>query len=271
MKVSIFTPTQRPGIDVTAFSIARQKCDAEIQWIVCDELYAERSHLFQQVVKPIVGCETKHFYIAKKGDNTRNLARAYNVAMDYARDWNADLFISLQDYIYISEDGIQKWIDMYKKVECKNKFLAIYSGICSISEDPYDDQIHDTGGLFTIFKEPYNKRPQEIEWMDVRYRLDTASEYHYCPTPIEYETNWSCIPANALYNDRLFFDEKFDEGEAYENQDYAYLAKSLGYGMLLDMNNQALSLPHKRYFAHEWAREKPLTEVNRKLTEDKWN
>lgn len=270
MKCSIFTPTQRYGIDISAFSIARQKTDAEIQWIVCDELFAERSNVFQQVVKPIVNCETKHFYTSKKEGNVRNLARAYNLAMDYARDWGADLFISMQDYIYVPEDGVQKFVEMYEKVEVKNDFKAIYSGICSISADPKDDLLHDREAMFSIFKEPYDKRPEEIEWMDVRYRIDPSADYHYCPTAVEFETNWAAIPASALYDEELSFDEEFDKAVAFENQDFAYRASSKGYGMLLDMDNQVLSLPHKRYFSEEWEFEKPLTKVNQKIVQDRW-
>lgn len=269
MKCAIFTPTQRPGIDVTAFSIARQKTDCEIFWIVCDELFAERSHVFQQTVKPIVNCETKHFYITKQEGNARNLARAYNVAMDYARDWEADCFISLQDYIWIPDDGVERFANMVRNVE-QQGFHGIYTAITSISADPLDEEIHDLNGMFTIFKEPYNKRPTEIEWMDVRFRIPDSADYHYVPE-IEYETNWACIPRKALYDERLYFDEAFDKGEAYENQDYACCAKTHGYELLIDMKNQALSLPHKRYFAEEWQREEPMTGINRQLVEDKWD
>jgi hypothetical protein len=270
VKIAIFTPTQRPGIDITAFSIARQKTDHEIFWIVCDELFAERAHVFQSVVKPIVNCETKHFYITKKEGNPRNLARSYNTAIDYARDWDADLFISLQDYIWVPEDGVEKFATMARKVDQENDFRAIYTGITSITADPEDDQIHDLNGLFTIFKQPYDQRPQEIEWMDVRYRVPDSADFHFVPE-IEYETNWAALPHSALYDDRLYFDEEYDAGVAYENQDYAMRAQHAGYKLLIDMNNQVLSLPHKRYFSEEWAREQPLTEVNRKLTEDRWS
>jgi hypothetical protein len=269
-KVAIFTPTQRPGIDVTAFSIARQKTDAEILWIVCDELFAERAQLFQQVVKPIVGCETHHFYLPKEEGNVRNLARAYNEAIEKSRSWGADLFVSLQDYIYVPEDGLDRFVTMARKVDQENQFKAIYTGICSITGDPLDSEVHDLGGLFSIFNEPYDKRPEEIEWMDVRFRVDPSADYHYCPE-IEYETNWAAIPKTALYDEKLYFDVSYDEGVAYENQDYAYRAKANGYQLLLDMNNQVLSLPHKRYFAEEWANEQPLTDVNRERTESKWN
>jgi hypothetical protein len=268
-KVAIFTPTQRPGIDVTAFSIARQEADAEILWIVCDELFAERAQLFQQVVKPIVNCETHHFYLPKADGNQRNLAQAYNIAIEKARSWDADLFVSLQDYIYVPPDGLQKFIDMYQKVDVGNKFPAIYTGICSITEDPADEKVHDLNGLFTIFDEPYNKRPQVIEWMDVRYRVNEKADFHYC-IEIEYETNWAALPKSALYDERLYFDVSYDEGVAYENQDYAYRAVSNGYQLLLDMKNQVLSLPHKRFFSEEWAHEQPLTDVNRQRTEDTW-
>ncbi len=269
MRTAIFTPTARPGIDITAFSVARQEADTEILWIVCDQLFAERAQLFQQVVKPIVGCETQHFYLPKEEGEVRNVSSAYNEAIRRARDWDADLFVSLQDYIYVPPDGLQKFVDMYKKVDVGNQFPAIYTGICSITEDPDDEEVHDLGGLFSIFNEPFDKRPETIEWIDVRYRTNEKADYHYC-IEIEYETNWSAIPRTALYDEKLFYDESYNEGVAYENQDYAYRAVANGYNLLLDMQNQVLSLPHKRYFSEEWATEKPLTDVNRLRTEERW-
>lgn len=273
-KVAIFTPTQRPGIDVTHHSILRQKFteDVELLWVVSDELYHHRSHVFANFAaqdKKNKVYDYKYFLLQKKHGYKRNLAASYNKAIRYARDWDADLFISLQDYIYVPEDGIQKFINMWKDVENDESIDAIYTGICSISDDPYDEEVHDTGGMYTIFKESYNKRPGKLEWVDCRFRSD--SEYRYqAVNPIEWETNWACIPRKALHDEHLEFDEEYDKAVAFENQDYAFQAKKAGYQVLIDFNNDTISLPHKRYFADEWAEEKPLTEVNRVYSESKW-
>ena len=272
MRVAIFTPTQRPGIDVTHFSVQRQIADAEILWIICDELFEQRKrvlfNLFSQD-KLAGNFDFRYFHLLKKDGNVRNLAAAYNRGLDFAREWDADLFISLQDYIWVPYDGVAKFIEMYKTIEVINNVNGIYTGICSISNDPDDGHIHDRQGLYTIFKEPYMDRPKRIDWMDVRYRPEYTSAYGNCPS-IEWETNWACIPRNALHNKDLFFDEEFDKAVAFENQDYALKAKSLGYDTFVDVNNQTISLPHKRYFSEEWAYEEPLTKENQARVNAKW-
>ena len=273
MKVVVFTPSQRPGFDVTHASLRRQETDAQIYWVFSDELYHERVQVVRNMLSQDKASgklkDWVHMNITKKEGYKRNLAAGYNSAMDYARAWGADLFISLQDYIYIGPSGIQQFIDMYKDVETEREIRAIYTGITSISSDPTPDKIHDNGGNYTIFKEPYVGRPQDIDWMDVRYRHEEAGVYKQT-SPLEWETNWACVPKNALYNPQLRFDEGFDKYVAYENQDYAFQAQKLGYRVLIDMNNHAISLPHKKYFPESWAEEKPLTQKNRELVESKW-
>lgn len=265
-RAAIFTPTMRPGIDVTHLSVLRQKTEAKLLWLIADELYDKRKGVFDFDEGKY---ELDHFKVPTKEGNPRNLAAAYNKGIEKARSWGADIFVSLQDYIWVPEDGVQKFVDMWRDVELNNADVNLYTGICSISDDPYDDQVADINGMYSIFKEPYGERPKDLDWLDVRYRYDPNAIYHRCPE-IEWEANFACIPYHALYDERLYYDEDFDKAVAYENQDYAYRAASLGYTPLIDMNNQVISLNHKRYFAKEWAREEPLTSVNEQLIKDKW-
>lgn len=270
-KVAIFTPTQRPGFDVTWHSIRRQDCDADILWIVCDELLGKRRQVFESMTAPDrEKYKTNVFWLPKKPGYKRNLARAYNTAMDIARDWEAHMFISLQDYIYVPEDGVSKFMQMYQDIQLNLDAPAIYTGITSISADPGVETVHDREAMFSIFKESYDKRPEMIEWMDCRFKADHPAQYQVVPA-VEFETNWACIPHEALYDEKLYFDEEYDKAVAYENQDYAFKAKSLNYEVLIDYDNQVISLPHKKYFAEEWAEEEPLTQTNRELCEGKWN
>lgn len=271
MKISIFCPTQRPGMDVTHHSIRRQKCDAELQWIFLDELYAERREVFAAITGPDRAAgmyRTYHGWVPKKEGYHRNLAQTYNVAMDVARDWGADLFVSLQDYIYVPEDGIKKFIEMdkfmvHQGVDC------LYTGICSISLDPLDDRIHDLNGMYTIFQGSYDRRPEVIDWVDVRFNPNERSAYCEVDT-IWFEANWAAIPKKALYDDKLFFDETYDEHVAYENQDFAYRARERGFSVVMDHHNQVISLPHKRYFEAETLADGPHTIPNREKTEARW-
>lgn len=267
MKVFIYTPTQRPGIDVTHHSVLRQKTEAQIKWFVFDELLDVREQDVDCTNNLDDDIDKTFFNHPVKEGAIKNMALGYNIGLEEARKWGADLFLSLQDYIWVPEDGVQKFVDAYRTIEVKDDYKAIFTGICSITSDPGDDKIKDINGLYTIFNEPYTDRPQNIEWMDVRYKAD----HHFASIPqIEFETNWACIPRSSLYNEELIFDEEFDKASAYENQDYAYKARSLGIDCLVDMDNKVLSLPHKRYFADEWAIEEPLTHINRELCERKW-
>lgn len=271
-RVAIFTPTQRPGIDVTHCSILRQETEAKLLWLVADELYEERREVFEGFASRDHAAgvyEYDHFMVARADGSVRNLAAAYNKGIEKARSWGADLFISLQDYIWVPRDGVQKFVDMWRFIELENNDIGIYTGICSISEDPYDDQIGDINNMYSIFKNHYWQRPETLDWLDVRYRHDDGALYHRCPE-IEWETNFACIPYHALYDERLKFDTEFDKAVAFENQDYAYCASKAGYLPYIDMRNRVISLPHKRYFADEWAREKQLTEVNCERVKDKW-
>lgn len=271
MKAAIFTPTQRPGIDITFYSLLRQKTEAKIHWFVLDELLDTRwNHKECEVALSILSKNdigVTRFHLVKKKDHVRNLAAGYNQAIEFARMWDADVLISLQDYIWVPEDGVQKWVDMYQAIDHTDKYKAVYTGICSITSDPEASKIVNPDGPFTIFETPYDDKPNNIEWLDVRYK----SDHRFASIPqIEYETNWSCIPRSSLYNEDLFYDEEFDKAVAYENQDYAYKARDLGIDSLINMKNQVLSLPHKKYFAESWAYEQPLTNTNRELCESKW-
>lgn len=270
MKILVFTPTNKPGIDVTHASILRQKFDGELTWIVADTLFEDRCHVFVNFAQQNKDVYTyKHFYPQPRPFKKRTLVSSYNLALNYARENDIDLFISLQDYIWVPDDGISKFIEMYNECEIKNNLLGIYSGITSITSDPDDSEVHDTGGMYSIFNQPFYDRPQDLDWMDVRYRHNYEYRWNFIPE-IEWETNWACIPRTALYDENLNFDEEYDKGLAYENADFAKQALALGYQPIIDYENQVLSLPHKRYFSDEWENDKPLREENRKRFEAKW-
>lgn len=259
MRVVAFTPTRRwGGLDVSYASILRQETDAEIIWMIGDNLYEQRAHTIAQLFNQ-APLKISHF---KPHGEGKNLAQAYNEALAMARLYKADMLISLQDYIYIEPDGVQKFLDMAEDIPD-----AIFSGITHISSDPEPDKIMNPIAPFTIFGEAYERKPSNIEWQDVRYSQDGK---YSSANPVEWEANWAAIPSRALYDKKLQFDTEFDSGAAYENQDYAYLAASRGYSIFIDHTNQAISLPHKKYFAQEWESEKPLTIINKMKCEEKW-
>jgi hypothetical protein len=68
----------------------------------------------------------------------------------------------------------------------------------------------------------------------------------------------------------LYFDEAFDTAFRYENQDYAFRAKSLGYEIMVDHQNEAIQLPHWLYFPKDYADHNAGQEVNRAKIKERW-
>lgn len=265
-KISVFTPTQRTGMDVTHHSLRRQTGDHEIIWMMSDELYHQRWDVFRNAVAQD-NFETIYFNIPKRDGYVRNLVRSYNSAMERAREEGCDLFVSLQDYIWIPDDGLDQFVQAAENFEDQK---CILSGITHISSEPDEDKVYDLNGLYTIFEEAYLKKPKLLNWKDARFKPSDIDVLYRQTTPIEWETNWAAIPRAALYDERLQFDEDYDKAVAYENQDFAFQAADLGYSVVICPQNQAISLPHKKYFSQSWAFEQPLTETNRQLCEEKW-
>lgn len=261
----VFTPTRLPGIDVSLASIERQILDPgdEVLWVIADEIDREFHANNSQVI-------TKRICVPWDVGNPRNLARAYNYGIREARDWGADIFVSMQDYIWAPENGLQLFAQVDRAMTNIGTSKTLLTGYCDISADPSPDLITNPGGWITIFDEPYEDQPQDIAWYDSRRENKKGAE-EICQIPaLEWETNWAAISKVALYDEELFYDEEFDAAVAYENQAFSYLAKQKGYIILLDQRNEAISLPHKRYFSQWEKEEAPLTHINRKLTEDRY-
>lgn len=267
MKIAVFTPTRLPGFDVTVSSIERQilRDDMELIVIVADELIEQRD---------------VRDYFTKKFDvtvfrkpmlegNRRNLAASYNEAIRIARSKEAYCMISLQDYIWIENDGIKRLVESSESLfpAASNHLIA---GICDISATPFltdDFVLTDSKSIFPDANMASDK-PREIMWSDSR-RIFSENESIRIGIPIEWETNWAMIGNNALYDERLYFDEEFDKSIAHENQDYSYSANRLGYDIYV-ADNVAVSLPHKVYWPLYEQEEAHLTIENRNRIMEKY-
>lgn len=268
-KCVIFTPTRLPGIDVTLESLKRQKVnnDTEILWIVADELVETRS---------LPKLPSRILYHAwrepKREGYERNLAASYNRAILEARDYNADCLITLQDYIWVPEDGVRRFIEVTKYLDDKN-IKHILTGICHIADEPKIAPNWDLDNPDSIFPDAsYAKdKPQKLWWEDVRKVNNANDETNLVSvSPVEWEANWGLISREALHDERLMYDEDFDKYVAYENQDYSFKANNLGYQTIVDIDNEVISFPHKQYWPEQEAHEAPLTERNRLLLKDKY-
>lgn len=260
VKVLVFVPTiHAGGLDLLFSSLKRQT----YPWTLCmaDELANERINIYE---KHGMADNTIFVDCQKQPGNVRALAQAYNNAADLAVDLDFDLMISLQDYIWIEDNGIEMFVENY--LNCEN---ALQTGLVSLSDAPSDHAIDNPYGLFSIFKKPLTERPEGISWHDVRGTdlypgepmLRECSATHW-------EANWAAIPVSLLKQGARW-DLEYDKGIAYENQDFANTCEQeYGAKIILDKRNLAIGIPHREI----WPKEKRDLERynNRIFHEKKW-
>lgn len=264
-RICVFTPTRLPGIDVTVASIERQQGEHSILWVIADEI--DRDLPMPRGVE-----EMSQIKVPWEPGNKRNLARAYNYGLRAAREWDSDFFVSLQDYIWVNPLGLALFDSLIYAAAERDEHKFLITGYCDISADPYPDAIVDKTDPLTIFGRPYTDQPQDIAWEDARRTNYNAVGKDPMQirqvSPIEWETNWAAIPREALFDERLEFPEEYDSAVAYENQAYAFAAQKYGYVVLIDPRNEAISLPHKKYWPEYDAVEGPLTKINEERTRE---
>lgn len=256
--IAVFTPTLRCGIDVNREGLIRQD-RLDLLWIVGDDLYTQRD-IPSTPELPAVHFDTG---MNKRAHNTASsLASAYRVGMDIARDHGADLFVSMQDYLWIPDDGISRFEEMALAHPS-----SLLTGLSSLSSDPPVETVRDATDLYTIFYQPFDgTKPTDIRWPDCRLEIWEPNIQARCDA-VWWESNWAAIPRNVLHDRRLNFDTAYDRGTAYENQDYAMRAQALGYDVWIDTANHSIGLPHELYFPEDAERLRAIN--NRVWHEDR--
>lgn len=258
--VLLFAPTARKGgLDILFSSLERQTHAYTLA--IADEFMNERIHIYEEQ-----GWTDNTIFIEciRQPGNRRALAQAYNNAAELAIFENFDLMISMQDYLWIPDNGIEMFVEDHLNYQD-----CLITGLVSLSDVPGDDAIEDTCGLFSIFKEPLTERPTGISWHDVRgsdlYKGD--DEVVSC-TPEHWEANWAAIPVELLKKGARW-DLNYDEGIAYENVDFAKTCeREFGTPCILDKRNHAIGIPHRQIWKEE---EEELNRyTNRWAHETKW-
>lgn len=278
MKTVLFVPTYREGgLDVLEASIRRQTVWPDFV-VVADELFEQRECVWHLIFDALE-IEWWNVNAPKRDGYKRNLAANYNLAAQAAVEYGADLFISLQDYIWVQPDGVERFIDISQK--CPGDLIT---GLTSISTDPgiyntkliwegsgYGPDFNSENFHYSIFHRPYSDKPKSIGWTDVR--INGIYEYYpedHCLQilPEHWESNWAAVPVD-FFRAGLRWDEEFDKGIAYENMDFAKAAvEEFDCRVIMDTRNHAISLPHKDYFAGE--REEIVAFSNKNRYEEKW-
>jgi hypothetical protein len=264
MKTVIFTPTRLAGgLDVTYSGLLRQTVKDDLIWVIGDDLFKQRSGVVIDHTRsgpiPVIQFDGA-FARRERPELHSTLEACYNAAIEIALAEGAELLLSLQDYIWIQDDGVERFQKVQQEVQGRGD-KGLYTGLTSVCSDPDKAFVKDKEALWSIFAEEYKDKPQHIAWHDVR---DIApGELMHIDDPVWWELNWAGIGAEALHDESLRFDEDYGLGVAYGNQDYAMNAYKNGYGIYLDTGNHALSLPHKEYYKEVETAELPLNNVDR--------
>lgn len=227
---------------------------------MADELLPERGFVYDEH-----GFSDNSIFVEceKQPGNQRALAQAYNNAADLSVDLGYDLLVSLQDYIWVPDNGIEMFVEVHEKYP-----EALLTGLVSLSDAPSDHEIADTSGLFSIFTEPLTGRPSGLSWQDSRIQLYPGEEEIVACTAEHWEANWAAVPVSLLEKG-VRWDLRYDQGVAYENMDFAKRCEYLHQTpCILDKRNHALGIPHREI----WPAEKKQLEryTNRWIYEDWW-
>jgi hypothetical protein len=258
VKVAVVTATKRfGGLDVTYEALRRQTYK-DFVWILMDELYYDRRYLVADKAKDLsVHMLEPH----PRPGYYSNLPAIYNRAGRLAKNIGCELIVSLQDYITIPSDGIEKFVDLQKSSESPR----LFTGLCSMMASPGANSVYDPRGLWTVFHDPYYPETwaTTVEWPDVRGGM--YPELMEC-SPIAWEMNWAAYPVGLPP-----FDESYGEHIGHENQQFAWQAfLKADVRSYIDPTNHAYSLPHRHYFPDEWAEQQGHREKNMTLHKERY-
>jgi hypothetical protein len=262
-RIAVFTPTCRyGGLDIAIAGLRRQKLREgdEFSWFIVDSCPETRSEAIFKV-KNNGDFASLYLHMPPAESGQSSLCQACNLAVKWARTMDADLFIFMHDYTWIPDNGLARFAE-----SCAPNTLT--AGVCHHAKYPLASAVAYPKGLYTIFAAPYETSlAPEVSWRDCRHT--PGGGVRVCDT-IHFEPPWAAIGRDCLYDERLYFDEEFDKAFRYENQDYAFRAKSLGYEIRVDHENEAIQLPHWDYFAKEYADHNAGQERNRAIIKERW-
>lgn len=192
-KISVILVSNRKKFDEIFYNNLERQTFRDFEFIVADENID--SYL-----------ETKTWFKprAKLGGDIWNINKAYNDCLDRA---TGELLVFLQDFIWIPDDGLQRFWDDYQAHP-----NALITGVGHKAKD----------GLEGISENDY--------------RVDeTKTGLHPC-TFAEWEMNWACAPRKIMPR----FNEKMDWFYGGENQYVAKLAQLNGAELLVDQSNRCI-------------------------------
>lgn len=236
--VSVVTVTNRPGsIDITWQTLARQTFQ-DFEWILCDELYRWRH---REVAAYVRDGRLRHVPAPVVDSDLWNLNKSYNEALRHCR---GQLVVSLQDYIWIAADGLERFWALF---QARGPRLFL-SGVGNAYAPP---PVHDPCGKISIFGSAFSPEAHargSLVRTAVDGRFHGAREIE-AAGPRSWELNWGGAPLDAIYEIGGFPEQHDREFVSCDNLSVAHAAQSRGYQFLLDKTNECHLFDHRRVFA----------------------
>lgn len=208
MKISIVTPTVRPGaLKIVSESIKKQNFPQdEIEWLVGSSFRPELENS-----KWVEDDFTGGYW---------TLNRVYNKLFKQAK---GELIVSWQDNIWIPEDGLEKFWLNYQATKGKALLTGVGDQYLSVNQ--------------------FGK-PQIKVWSDPRRTTQYGSFYEVNFQDIEY--NWGALPKALIYEVGGADEELDFLGLGAEIFSIGDRLNDLGYKFYIDQTNESYSIKHGR-------------------------
>lgn len=192
MKITVITPSVRPeGLEIVKKALDGQTFK-DFEWLVNDKRYE---------------------------GGFWGLNRAYN---ELFREAKGELIVTLQDWIYVNPDGLQKFWDAHEQHPD-----AVISGV----GDQYESL--DKWG-----------KPQIKIWSDPRKTLANGSFYECYPNDAEW--NWCAIPTKRLFEVGGMDEELDFLGFGGDQLQVGERLDAIGTKFYLDQTNESYTIRHDR-------------------------
>lgn len=241
--VSIVCNTIRPGV----FRILRETIEAQtyknLELIVVDGRYEERKDEVAEYMK-----DFKYPFLHlpdPERDTTKypyGLYHADNAALSAVR---GDLVVFLQDFIIMPEDGVQKFVDLYKVHPDK-----IYTGVDTRNKSERGGTVIMADALprtIDIFQ-GQDYEVKEEEFKSPRIRVGKAKRLSN--NPFEWELNYAAAPTHIM-KEMGGWDQDWDKAFGYDNTVFALRFLYEGGLLIVDETNQATALSHWQIFGDD--------------------
>ena len=208
MKITVVTPTIREaGLEIVKKALENQTF-TDFEWLVGSPFMLKKNY-----------SKVNFHWIEDDFEfGFWTLNRIYNKLFKAAQ---GELIVTLQDWIHVDPDGLQKFWDNYEQTK------GIISGV--------GDQYEKIGKF---------GKPEIKIWSDPRKTDRNGSFYECFPNDIEW--NWAAIPKEALFK-AGGMDERLDfEGFGGDQLQMGERLDALGYKSYLDQTNESYTIRHGR-------------------------